>query len=119
MPLSSASGRTVPKETVLSIFTPERTSEADPAGEPAPPRRRTAGWVLTALAGTLVFAVLVAPDQHTRLTLGSFARIPIEGLAGAAVLLVLPRRPRTVVAIVAGALLGVSVLIQLLDLGMW
>jgi hypothetical protein len=122
LPLSSASGRTVPKESVLSIVTPERLSEADPAPEPAPPRRRVrriAGWVLTAVAGVLVFAALVAPDQHTRLTLGTFARIPIEGLAGAALLLLLPRRPRTVVAIVAGALLGVSVLIQLLDLGMW
>jgi hypothetical protein len=107
--------------TVLSIFTPERVSEADPAREPAPPRRarRLAGGMLTALAAVLVFAALVAPDQHTRLTLGAFARLPVEGLAGAALLLLLPRRPRTVLALAAGALLGVSVLIQLLDLGMW
>jgi hypothetical protein len=121
--LFQASDRTVPKESVLSIFTPERISEADPARESARLQRRrgrrAAGWVLTALAGTLVFAALVAPDQHTRLTLGAFVRIPVEGLAVAALLLLLPRRPRTVVAIVAGALLGVSILIQLLDLGMW
>jgi len=121
--LFQASDRTVPKESVLSIFTPERIGEADPARESARPERRrgrrTAGWALTALAGTLVFAALVAPDQHTKLTLGAFVRIPVEGLAGAALLLLLPRRPRTVVAIVAGALLGVSILIQLLDFGMW
>ena len=105
---------------MLSIFTAERITEADPAREPARPRgRRIAGWVLTALAGALVYAAVVAPDQHTRLTLGAFVRIPVEGLAGAALLLLLPRRPRTVVAIVAGALLSVSILIQLLDLGMW
>ena len=106
----------------MSIVTPERISAPDPAHEPVPPRRRArriAGILLTALAAAVVFAALVAPDQHTRLTLGAFARIPVEGLAGAAVLLLLPRRPRSIVAITAGALLGVSVLIQLLDLGMW
>jgi hypothetical protein len=120
--LFQASDRTVPKESVLSIFTPDRISKADPARESTRPkrrRRRAAGWVLTALAGALVFAALVAPDQHTRMTLGAFVRIPVEGLAGAALLLLLPRRPRTVVALVAGALLGVSILIQVLDFGMW
>jgi hypothetical protein len=114
---------TAPKESVLSIFTPEHISETEPAPESARPKRRrarrVAGWVLTALAGALVFAALVAPDQHTKLTLGAFARLPVEGLAGAALLLLLPRRPRTVVAIIAGVLLGVSILIQVLDFGMW
>ena len=106
----------------MSIVTPQRISEADPAREPVPARRRArriAGALLTALAAVVVFAALVAPDQYTRLTLGAFARIPVEGLAGAALLLLLPRRPRSIVAITAGALLGVSVLIQLLDFGMW
>jgi hypothetical protein len=120
--LNEASDRHRSEGTALSIVTPERISEAEPAREPTPPPRpvrQAAGWALTALAAVVVFAALVAPDQHTRLTLGAFARIPVEGLAGAALLLLLPRRPRSIVAIIVGALLGVSVLIQVLDLGMW
>jgi hypothetical protein len=83
------------------------------------PVRRVAGYVLTTLAVLFVFAALVAPDQHTKLTLGSFARIPIEGLIGAAVLMVLPGIWRKIVAIVAGAFLGLLIIVQVLDYFMW
>lgn len=117
----------------MSIST-NQPSSADDALVPAPPSdttdetpespkpgrvRRVAGWVLTAAALVVVFAALVAPDQHTRLTLGSFVRIPAEGLVGAAVLLMLRGRVRTIVAAAAGAFLGALILVQVLDFGMW
>jgi hypothetical protein len=83
------------------------------------PVRHVAGYVLTTLAVLFVFAALVAPDQHTKLTPGSFARIPIEGLIGAAVLMVLPGIWRKIVAIAAGAFLGLLIIVQVLDYFMW
>jgi hypothetical protein len=81
--------------------------------------RRIASGVLTALAVLFVFVALVAPDQHTRLTLGSFVRIPVEGLIGAALLLVLPGMARKIVAVIAGVFLGLLILVQALDFGFW
>jgi hypothetical protein len=113
----------------LSIITRFRPS---PAPEPAasgdataeePPRRgrvrRVAAGVTTALAAVLVFVALVAPDQHTKLTPGVFVRIPIEGVLGFALLLILPSRPRKILAVVFGAFLGLVILVQALDFGMW
>jgi hypothetical protein len=121
----------------VSIFTksdlpasPEPTTVEDGAITEAPPddgstparrgrARRIAAWVLTGLAGLFVFVALVAPDQHTRMTLGSFVRIPVEGLIGAALLLVLPGRARKIVAALIGAFLGLLILVQALDFGFW
>ena len=44
-------------------------------------------------------------------------RIPVEGLAAVAVLLLLPARPRRVVAAVGGALLGLLTIIKVIDMG--
>jgi hypothetical protein len=98
------------------------TTTPDTPGTPVRTRgpvRRVAGYVLTTLAVLFVFAALVAPDQHTKLTPGSFARIPIEGLVGAAVLMVLPGIWRKIVAIAAGAFLGLLIIVQVLDYFMW
>ncbi|HEV8569397.1 MAG TPA: sulfatase-like hydrolase/transferase [Actinoplanes sp.] len=121
----------------MSIFTksdlpasPEPTTVEDGAITEAPPddgstparrgrARRIAAWALTGLAGLFVFVALVAPDQHTRMTLGSFVRIPVEGLIGAALLLVLPGRARKIVAALIGAFLGLLILVQALDFGFW
>ncbi|AXB42912.1 sulfatase [Amycolatopsis albispora] len=73
-----------------------------------------AGLVAAAL---LVFAALVVPDEPDRLTPGAFARIPVEALAGMALVLVLPVRPRRVLAVLAGALLGVVTLLKLIGIG--
>jgi hypothetical protein len=89
------------------------------ARKPRGPVRRIAGYVLTTLAAMFVFAALVAPDQHTKLTPGAFARIPIEGLIGAAVLVVLPGVWRKIVAILAGVFLGLLIIVQVLDFFMW
>jgi hypothetical protein len=113
----------------LSIITRFRPSPApepatpDDAAAPEKPRRgrvrRIAAGVTTALAVLLVFVALVAPDQHTKLTAGVFVRIPLEGLVAFGVLLVLPGRLRKILAVVFGAFLGLVILVQALDLGMW
>jgi phosphatidylglycerophosphate synthase len=79
--------------------------------------RRVAAWVTSTVAGGLVLAALVAPDRLTEVTPGAFVRIPVEGLVGAAVLLVLPRRARRVVAASAGVALGLLTLLKILDMG--
>ncbi|WP_232075664.1 alkaline phosphatase family protein [Phytohabitans suffuscus] len=57
------------------------------------------------------------PGDLELLRPGVFARIPVEALAGCAVLLLLPATPRRWVAAVAGALLGVLAVVRLLDMG--
>lgn len=80
-------------------------------------RRRTgAAWALTVLAFLLVWLSLVVPNQLDRVTPAAFLRIPVEGLAVAAVCLCLPARARRVAAVVAGVLVGLSTVLKLLDM---
>ena len=84
--------------------------------------RRSAGgraptWVTSTLAGALVLAALVAPNELTALSPGAFLRIPAEGLVAVAVLLALPWRHGRVVAAVAGVALGLLTVLKVLDLG--
>lgn len=65
----------------------------------------------------LVWAALVAPNRPDRLVPAAFLRIPLEGLAVAALALVLPRRARRALIAVAGVLLGLVAVLKLLDLG--
>jgi hypothetical protein len=92
-----------------------------PADETAPAarsrRRKVAGVVLTTLACLLVLFALVGPDQLANLTPWTFLRIPIEGLVGVVLLLLLPTTARRVVAGVLGAILGVLTIVKLLDMG--
>lgn len=84
----------------------------------AGPRTRRAVQAATALvAAAVVWAALVAPPRLDQLTPAAFARIPLEGLALIAVGLVLPSRPRRVVAAVSGVGLGLLVVVKLLDAG--
>jgi hypothetical protein len=104
--------------------TPADVNPTDDNPEETPPKRRgpvrrVLAVVATVLAAVLVYAALVAPDQHTKLTLGSFVRIPLEGIVVAAVLLVLPRIARAVVGALVGVLLGLLILVQALDYGFW
>jgi hypothetical protein len=96
----------------------------DPAPAPAVPsrRRRAVSRALTALAGVLVLAALIVPDNIARLPPGyswpaALLRIPIEGLAGAALLLVLPARHRLRVATVLGAGLGLLTVVKIFNMG--
>src|SRR5439155_23313006 len=71
------------------------------------------------LAGLVVFLALVAPDKASRLTPGAFLRIPMEALAFVAVALLLPRRPRGMLAVVAGVVLGLLTILKILDIGFY
>jgi hypothetical protein len=85
------------------------------------PRRASAtGTVLTVLAAAVVWVALVLPDERQYLTAGAFVRVPIEAVALLALAVVLPRRAGrvvTVVAVVAGALLGLVLLATVLNIG--
>jgi phosphatidylglycerophosphate synthase len=86
----------------------------------AGPRTRVALRRATAVAAAaIVWAVLVAPDRLDRLTPAAFARIPVEGLALVAVGLLLPARPRRVVAAVAGVVFGLLTVVKILDMGFY
>jgi phosphatidylglycerophosphate synthase len=72
---------------------------------------------LTVLALLLVWAALVAPDLPGRLTLGDFARLPLELLVVVALGALLPPIPRRVLAVVAGAALAALAIVKVLDIG--
>src|SRR5262249_28198063 len=72
---------------------------------------------LTMLALLRVWAALVAPHEPSRLTVGAFARLPLELLVIVALAAVLPATPRRVLAVVGGLLLGLLVIVKVLDMG--
>jgi hypothetical protein len=107
------------------VTTPSRPPQAETSPEhPAAPKRNwpVAAGALTAAAAILVFLALVVPDQLGRIKPGSwvpgaFLRIPIEGIFGAALLTVLPRRPRRVAAVLLGAGLGLITVLKIVNIG--
>jgi len=87
-------------------------------------RRRTrlgslAGGALTVLSGALVWLALTGPNDAGHLGFRVFLRVPVEGLALAAVVLLLPPRPRRVIAAVLGLVLGVVLILKVLDMGFY
>jgi hypothetical protein len=62
---------------------------------------------------------LVVPDQISRLTPGAFARIPLEGLVGVGLVLVLPAKARRVVAALVGVALGLLTIVKIVDMGFY
>ncbi|MEV0964359.1 sulfatase [Streptomyces sp. NPDC049910] len=116
-----------------SDSTPDACTRPDGGGDPAaasgPGGRRgrypVAALVLrhgaTALAAAAVLAALLLPTKLGHLTAPVFLRIPVEGICGVAVLLLLgpggPGRVRRVVPALAGAGLGLMAVLKLLDLG--
>ena len=82
-----------------------------------PGTRRAVRTATALVAAAVVWAALVAPPRLDQLTPAAFARIPLEGLALVAVGLVLPSRPRRIVAAVSGVVLGLLVVVKLLDAG--
>lgn len=97
---------------------PPATAATDAAG---PPRR--AWWrqgarrIPATLAVLLVLVALAVPRQPGLLVPAALLRIPLEGLALAAVLLAVPARARRAVATLAGTLLGLLILLKVADLG--
>lgn len=77
--------------------------------------RRTTAVV----AGALVWAALVSPDRLDRITPAGFVRIPIEGLVLVAIALLLPPRPRRILAGVAGVVIGLLAVVKILNVGFY
>ncbi|CCK30203.1 hypothetical protein BN159_5824 [Streptomyces davaonensis JCM 4913] len=86
-------------------------------GEAEAGRRRTLRWTLTTLSAALVLATLLLPNSLAALRPNRFTRIPAEAIVGAAILLSLPRRPRTIAAALAGTTLGALTILNFLDMG--
>jgi phosphatidylglycerophosphate synthase len=81
------------------------------------PERKGVAVALTVVALLLIWAALVAPNHPSRLSLGAFARLPIELLVVVAAGALLPAAPRRVLAVAVGAVLSVLVLVKILDIG--
>ncbi len=94
--------------------TPLATAPTEAAGP-----RWPAWWrrVPATLAVLLVLVALTVPRQPSQLVPAALLRIPLEGLALAAVLLAVPTRLRRPVAALAGTLLGLLVVVKAADLG--
>jgi hypothetical protein len=104
----------------LSRLRPSTDEGADlPSDAPSKPRRLRGvlARIATVLAFLLLWAALVSPNQLRYLTLGTFLRIPLEGLVVVALGLLLPPRWRRILAGVAGAGFAVLTILKLLDLG--
>jgi hypothetical protein len=87
--------------------------------EHAEPCNPLAAWLTTTLAGALVLLALLAPDEFGRFTPAAFISIPLDGLIGVTLLLLLPVRARPVAATLFGVALGLLVLLKLLDAGLF
>ena len=71
---------------------------------------------LTILAGLIVWAALVAPDQPSAVTPTAFLRVPLEGLVLIAVAVLLPAIPRRLFAGILGPALALLVILKILDI---
>ncbi|MFI9818954.1 CDP-alcohol phosphatidyltransferase [Streptomyces sp. NPDC052013] len=74
-------------------------------------------WSLHLLAAVLLLGALLLPNSLAALRPNRFTRIPAEAIIGVVLVLALPRRPRTVVAALYGAGLGMLTVLNLLDMG--
>ncbi|MFJ3333190.1 CDP-alcohol phosphatidyltransferase [Streptomyces sp. NPDC086766] len=92
-------------------------------------RRAWSGWkaahpvaarglslALTGLALAVVLVALLLPNKREQFRIAEFTRVPVEALLGAALLIALPRRARTVVAALGGVALGVLTVLNLTDI---
>jgi hypothetical protein len=82
-----------------------------------PVAARALSWTVTGLSGALVFVALLLPTKLEQLTAEHFARIPVELIFGAGLLLLLPALARRVVAVLAGLFLGALAILNMLDMG--
>jgi phosphatidylglycerophosphate synthase len=86
----------------------------------AGPRTRQAlRIVATVLAVAVVAIDLLVPVRPWQFNVAAFARIPVEALVLVAVALVLPPRPRRIVATIVGVLFGLLIVDKLLNMAFW
>ncbi|MGN6176349.1 MAG: CDP-alcohol phosphatidyltransferase family protein [Streptosporangiaceae bacterium] len=78
--------------------------------------RRAVRIVIGVLAVAVVWSDLVAPDRPWQYSLTAFVRIPVEALVLVAAALVLPPRPRQIVATTAGLLFGLLAIDKILNI---
>ncbi len=98
---------------------PVAPEEDGPAVGPGQRLHAALRWTTTTLAVLLVWFALVAPLRLSDLTIGAFLRVPVEGVVVVAIALVLPPRPRRILAVVVGVLLGILALVKILDMGVF
>ncbi|OXM53220.1 sulfatase [Amycolatopsis alba] len=79
--------------------------------------REIASSAVTTLSAVLVLFALLAPDDLDRLTPEAFVRLPVEALLGVAVVLMLRDGARRIVAVSAGAVLGLLTVVKAIDIG--
>ncbi|MET7602031.1 hypothetical protein ABZS96_05780 [Streptomyces avermitilis] len=84
-----------------------------------PDAARVLAWTATGIAVALVLFALLVPNDLARFTPSRFVRIPAEGILGAALLLVLPPKPRRIAAVVGGVGLGLLTILKFLDMGFY
>ncbi|MET7985586.1 sulfatase-like hydrolase/transferase [Streptomyces sp. NPDC005281] len=82
-----------------------------------PVAARTLAWSTTLVAATLVLFALLMPSHADKFRPAEFLRLPVEAIFGAALLIVLPRRPRIALSVAAGLVLGVLTVLNILDIG--
>ncbi|MGW0477181.1 sulfatase-like hydrolase/transferase [Streptomyces coeruleorubidus] len=82
-----------------------------------PRAARSVHLTTTVLAAVLVLGALLLPNTLPAVEPDRFARIPAEAVIGAVVMLVLPRRPRLVAAVLYGLGLTALTTVNLLDMG--
>ncbi|MEU6352267.1 sulfatase [Streptomyces sp. NPDC047072] len=110
----------------------EGDAAAAPANSPASQRPGWFGWRrryplaarvvnvgTTVLAAVLVLLVLLLPNRLDRISLLWSLRIPVEGIILAGVLLVLPPKPRRILAVLSGLFLGLFAVLKLTDMGFY
>lgn len=85
-----------------------------------PTVQRLLAGLVTALAALLVLGALTVPERLEQLRPGAFARLPLEAIMLAALVLAVPerlRRVRLVLALSSGVVLALSAVSRVLDLG--
>jgi hypothetical protein len=85
--------------------------------EKYPVAARVLAWATTAVALAVVVVALLMPTQADKFRVAAFVRLPVEAIFGAALLIVLPRKPRIAVAVFAGLGLGALTVVNFLDIG--
>jgi hypothetical protein len=95
-----------------------RASQEEGDNDP-PSDRPVAAHLRTTLACLLVLFALLAPNEFSAFSPGTFVSVPLETLLGVAVLILMPTKARPIVATLVGVVLGLWAFMKLLDMGLF